>query len=68
MHPSLSNKIIIVLVVLVIGWLFLRIARLLIPLIIIAIIVGWVWDVFDTKKGGNKYDKYNRFDDYEELD
>ena len=60
MHPKLSNKIIIVLVVLIVGWLFIRVIRLLIPLVLIAIAVGWIWDIFDSK-GGNKYDKYDKW-------
>ena len=39
-------------------WLFIRIIRLLIPLVLLAIVIGWVWDVFDSKGGGNKYDNY----------
>jgi hypothetical protein len=58
MHPKLSNKIIIILVILIVGWLFFRIMKLLIPLILIAIVIGWVWDVFDSKGKGNKYDSY----------
>jgi len=49
-HPNLKTKIIIILVILIVAWLFLRIIRLLIPLVLIAIVVGWVWDVFDKKK------------------
>ncbi len=62
MHPKLSNKIIIILVILIVGWLFIRIVKLLIPLVLMAIVIGWIWDVFDSKKGGgNKYDKYQEY-------
>ena len=62
MHPKLSNKIIIVFIVLIVGWLFIRIVRLLIPIVLIAIAIGWIWDVFDSKKGdSNKYDKYDKY-------
>jgi hypothetical protein len=49
-HPSLRTKIIIVLVTLLTVWFIWRVVRLLIPLIIIAIAVGWLWDVLDKKK------------------
>ena len=58
MQPKLRNKIIIILIVLIIGWLFIRVIRLLIPLVLIAIVIGWVWNVFDSKGKGNKYDNY----------
>jgi hypothetical protein len=61
MHPKLSNKIIIILIVLIIGWLFIRVVRLLIPLVLIAVVIGWVWDIFDSKGRGNKYDKYDKY-------
>ncbi|MGV6860646.1 MAG: hypothetical protein ACWA41_02690 [Putridiphycobacter sp.] len=59
MKPDLKSKILIVLVILIVGWLFIRIIRLLIPLVLIAIAVGWIWDVFDNKE--------KKYDDYEEL-
>ena len=62
MRPKLSNKIIIILVILIVGWLFIRVIKLLIPLLLMAIVIGWIWDVFDSKKGGrNKYDKYEEY-------
>jgi len=62
MHPKLSNKIIIVFIVLIVGWLFIRVIRLLIPLVLIAIVIGWVWNIFDSKKGrSNKYDKFEEY-------
>ena len=57
MHPSLRNKILIVLVILIVVWMFIRIVRMLIPLILIAIAVGWIWDIFDSKEK-DKYDGY----------
>lgn len=58
MRLNLSNKIIIILVILIIAWLFFRIIKLLIPLILIAIVVGWLWDMFDSKGNNTKYRKY----------
>ncbi|NOQ70631.1 MAG: hypothetical protein GQ574_01435 [Crocinitomix sp.] len=57
MKPSARNKIIIVFFVLLIGWFFIRMVRLLIPLVIIAIIVGFIWDWFGErdKNGGGRY-------------
>jgi len=58
MHPSLKNKIIIVFFILLIGWFFIRILKLLIPLVIIAIALGWVWNIFDNEKDDNNYRGY----------
>lgn len=49
MKPSARNKILIVFFVLLVGWLFIRIARLLIPLIAIAVVVGFIWDWADDR-------------------
>jgi len=59
MRPSTRNKILIVFTVLLIFWLLSRALRLLIPLIIIAVIIGGLWDWVDRgkKNGRNKYDR-----------
>ena len=61
MKTSATLKIIIVFFILLIGWLFIRIARLLLPIVLIAIVIGLLWDWADPKSGNKKYD------DYEEL-
>jgi hypothetical protein len=67
MHPTLPTKIFIVLIVLVTISLLAKMARFLIPFIILAVIIGWLWDLFDKNGGRRNYTKYNDFDDYEEL-
>ncbi len=58
MKSSATVKILIVFFVLLIGWFFVRIARLLIPIVLIAIVVGLLWDWADPKSGSKKYDDY----------
>jgi hypothetical protein len=57
MQLNLKFKIIIVFLVLIIGWLFIRMMMLLIPLVIIAVIIGFIWDVADGR-GKNKRGRY----------
>ncbi len=54
MNPRIRNKILVIFVALVIGWLFIRIAKLLIPLVIIAVIGGYIWEWVSK----DKYDNY----------
>jgi hypothetical protein len=53
MKLSARTKIIIVFFILLIGWFFIRMVRLLIPLVIIAIIVGFIWDWLDGREDKN---------------
>lgn len=57
MQLNLKFKIIIVFLVLIIAWLFIRMIMLLIPLVIIAVIIGFIWDVADGRKE-NKGGRY----------
>ncbi|MBL4662068.1 MAG: hypothetical protein JKY22_00505 [Flavobacteriaceae bacterium] len=55
MQLNLKFKIIIVFLVLIIAWFFIRMIMLLIPLVIIAIMIGFIWDFADGReknKGG----------------
>ena len=56
MRPNIGTKILIVFVILLAGWFFIRTVRLLIPVLIIAIVVGYIWDW--TDKRSDKYDNY----------
>jgi hypothetical protein len=49
-HTSLKFKIVIVLIILIVAYLIINIIRFLIPLILIAIVVGWVWNLLDRDK------------------
>ena len=49
MGRSVGSKILIVFIILLIGWFFVRVLRMIIPMVIIAIIVGFVWDLIDGK-------------------
>jgi len=55
MKSSARNKILIVFFVLLAVWFFIRVIRMLIPLVIIAIIVGFIWDWADDKGRKNQY-------------
>ena len=54
MKLGLRSKIIIVLLILLIAWFIWRIViHVLIPLAIVAIIIGWIWNLLDNKKKGS---------------
>ncbi|MFD1551218.1 hypothetical protein DNU06_13140 [Putridiphycobacter roseus] len=61
MRSSATVKIFIVFLILLVGWFFIRVARLLFPILLIAIVIGLIWDWAYPKKGSDE------FDDYEEL-
>jgi hypothetical protein len=61
MRSSLINKIAVVFALMLVFWFFFRIVRLLLPMLLVAIVIGFLWD---WASGGPKGDK---FDDYEEL-
>ena len=55
-------KIVIVFAALLSVWFFYRIMRFLLPMLLIAIVIGYLWD---WSSGGSNKDKY---DDYDEID
>lgn len=60
MRPSLVYKVLVVFAVMLVFWFFYRIVRLLLPMLLVAIVIGFLWDW----ASGSPKDK---FDDYEEL-
>ncbi len=63
MRPGLGFKILTVFAILLAFWFFYRVVRLLLPLLIMAIVIGYLWDLMSRS---NK--KNNKYDDYEEID
>ncbi|MFK8038832.1 MAG: hypothetical protein AB8B74_11115 [Crocinitomicaceae bacterium] len=58
MRSPLIFKIVIVFSVLLAIWFFIRIVRFLLPMLLIAIVIGYLWD-WSSGKGGDKYDDYD---------
>lgn len=57
MKSSVGNKILIVFVVLLTFSFFIRLMRFILPMILIAIAIGFLWDWLDGKEK-DKYDNY----------
>lgn len=57
---SVTKKIIIVFAVLTGLWLFVRVVRFLVPMLLVAIVLGFLWD-WATKDRP-------KYDDYEEVE
>ena len=56
---SVSIKIIIVFAVLMAIWFFVRVVRFLFPMVLLAIVLGYLWDWASQ----NENDKYDDFDE-----
>ncbi|MFK8046304.1 MAG: hypothetical protein AB8B72_12485 [Crocinitomicaceae bacterium] len=54
-------KIVIVFMALLSIWFFYRVVRFLLPMLLLAIVLGFIWD---WASGSGKSDKY---DDYDEV-
>ena len=55
---SVSIKIIIVFAVLMAIWFFVRVVRFLFPMVLLAIVLGYLWD-WASQKENDKYDDYD---------
>ena len=55
---SVSIKIIIVFAVLMAIWFFVRVVRFLFPMVLLAIVLGYLWD-WASQTENDKYDDYD---------
>lgn len=58
MRPQLLVKILIIFGIMLAAWFFYRIIRLLLPMFLIAIAVGYLWDWSSNNQKNDKYDNY----------
>lgn len=59
MRPQLLIKIFTVFGIMLVAWFFYRLVKLLLPMLLIAIVFGFLWDWTSKKE--------DRYDDYKEL-
>ena len=62
MRPALGVKILIVFAILLAFWFFYKVVKLLLPMLLVAIVVGYLWD-WSTRSSSRN----DRFDDYEDM-